>query len=62
MNCDDFREYHRLRLAADMVIRRALLKIAARKLRQQRDADEEGVGALLCAIRLARREALREPR
>lgn len=62
MNCDDFRDYHRRRRAADMVFRQALLKIAARKRREQRDADEEGAGALLCAIRLARREALREPR
>lgn len=49
----------RRRQQASLVIDRALLRIRARKIREQRDADEEGAGALLCAIRQARREMIR---
>ena len=42
------------------VIEQMVRKLAAAKAREQRDADEEGCGALLCAIRLARRHVIKD--
>lgn len=59
MTFDEWCAEARRRQHASLVIDRALLRIRARKIREQRDADEEGAGALLCAIRQARREMIR---
>ena len=62
MICDDWRAEARLRRRAGEVIARAELRIAAARVREreQRAADEEGAGALLCAVREARRRLARE--
>lgn len=59
MTFDEWRAEARRRQQASLVIDRALLRIRAWTIREQRDADEEGAGALLCAIRQARREMIR---
>lgn len=42
------------------MIDHALMKLKAAKMREQQDADEEGCGAVLCAIRAARRKMMKE--
>lgn len=59
MNYDEWRAEARRWQQASLTIERALMRIRARKVREQRDADEEGAGSLLCAIRQARREMIR---
>ncbi|WP_442773421.1 hypothetical protein, partial [Paenirhodobacter enshiensis] len=47
------------RQAFGLLIDRTMMRLRARKAREQRDADEEGAGAVLCAIRQARGETIR---
>jgi len=60
LNCDDWRAEARRRARHTILIERMKMKLAAAKAREQRDADEEGCGAVLCAIRAARRQMLKE--
>lgn len=45
-----------------LLIDRMTRKLEAMRIREQRDADEEGSGAVLCAIREARRKIIRGDR
>lgn len=60
MNFDEWRAEAKRRALHGFVIDQMKRKLAAGKAREQRDADEEGCGALLCAIRLARRQMLKD--
>ncbi|KGJ23434.1 hypothetical protein IX56_02085 [Paracoccus sanguinis] len=59
MTYDEWRAEARRRQAFGLLIDRAMMRIRARKAREQRDADAEGAGAVLCAIRQARGETIR---
>ncbi|WP_156113527.1 hypothetical protein [Paracoccus sanguinis] len=59
MTYDEWRAEARRRQAFSLLIHRTMMQIRARKAREQRDADEEGAGPLLCAIQQARREMIR---
>lgn len=59
MTYDEWRAEARRRQAFGLLIDRTMMQLRARKARAQRDADEEGAGAVLCAIRQARWEMIR---
>ena len=59
MTYDEWRAEARRRQAFSLLIDRTMMRLRARKARAQRDADEEGAGAVLCAIRQARWEVIR---
>ena len=59
MTYDEWSAEARRRQAFSLLIDRTIMRIRARKAREQRDADEEGAGAVLCAIRQARWEMIR---
>lgn len=50
----------RRRTLHGLMIDQMRMKLAAWKAREQLDADEEGCGALLCAIRMARWQIIRD--
>ena len=58
MTYDEWRAEARRRQAFGLLIDRTMMRLRARKARAQRDADEEGAGAVLCAIRQARWEMI----
>ena len=58
MTYDEWRAEARRRQAFGLLIDRTMMRLSARKAREQRDADEEGAGAVLCAIRQARWEMI----
>ena len=58
MTYDEWRAEARRRQAFGLLIDRTMMQLRARKARAQRDADEEGAGAVLCAIRQARWEMI----
>lgn len=60
MSCVDWKAEARRRALHGFVIEQMVRKLAAAKAREQRAADEEGCGALLCAIRLARRQLIKD--
>ena len=59
MTYDEWRAEARRWQAFGLLIDRTMMRLRARKARAQRDADEEGAGAVLCAIRQARWEMIR---
>lgn len=59
MNYDEFRKEGKRRQEVSILLMKAKLKLNASLVREQQAADEEGCGALLCAIREARKEIAR---
>lgn len=60
MSFADWKVEARRRALHGFLVEKAQGKLAAAKAQEQRDADEEGCGATLCAIRLARRQVLKD--
>jgi hypothetical protein len=58
----NFTEERRRRQQFSTQIEMTIMRLNAAKRREQRDADEEGCGAVLCAIREARKQLVRENR